>query len=176
MVRSNPSVSFIPARIRAMNMSAKIGIACIVSLLVLSGCQRQVRVTVKGNPLRPTFVFEEEIVLGVFSMDVTDPNGNKSNVKDVWGIARVPNAAYYHTQRLEYGIVPPGFTEYIPAKTRDLKANRLYAFTFSNGGTRGGGAFAVVERKGELTIVQFDEKKIFDEIITEYLELIKAEK
>lgn len=159
MVSNNPSVSFITARIRIMNISEKIGIACIVSLFLLTGCLTQMEAIVKGNPLRPTFEFEEEIGLGVFSMDVSDPNENKSNIKDVWGIARDPNAPYYHTQQLEYGVVPPGLTEYIPIKTRDLIPNRLYSFTFSNGNARGGGAFAVVKRKGELAIVQFDEKK-----------------
>lgn len=156
-----------------MNISAKIGVACIVSLFFLTGCLTHMEAIVKGNPLRPTFEFEKEIILGVFTIDVSDPTENKSDVKDVWGISRDPNAPYYYTQQLEYGVVPPGLTEYIPIKTRDLIPNRLYSFAFSNGNARGSEVFAIVEIEGELKIVQFDENYNYEEIVAEYLEIVK---
>ena len=45
-----------------MNISAKIGVACIVSLFFLTGCLTHMEAIVKGNPLRPTFEFEKEII------------------------------------------------------------------------------------------------------------------
>ena len=62
---------------------------------------------------------------------------------------------------------------FIPARTIDLIPNRLYYFAFSNGNARGSEVFAIVEIEGELKIVQFDESKMFDEIVAEYLEMIR---
>ena len=66
-----------------MNILVKTGIACILSLFLLTGYLIQMEAIVKGNPLRPTFEFEKEIILGKFSMDVSVPNENKRDVKDV---------------------------------------------------------------------------------------------
>ncbi len=127
---------------------------------------------VQGTPYRPTFVFDKSFVLENFELSVYEDG----RWPRYWGIGRV-DGPIGSDREVQYGVVPKGFSAYMPAKHPTLGANKLYTFKFDGAGggagVRGGGTFAIVDKAGAPSIVQFDSSRSFDDILKEFEKLVQ---
>ncbi len=148
-----------------MKRSCRTSAACVslALALVLTGWLRQVGAKVQGTPSRPTFVFERPLGLGKFAVYVYE----NRRWSELWGIERGRNGRV-PVQQVEYGVVPKGYSEYVSLKQTALRVNNLFTFDFENGSIRGGGIFAIVNRSGQPTIVQFEKSRSLEDVLKEF--------
>lgn len=136
--------------------------------LALAGWLRQAKARLEGAPSRPTFVFDTTFVLANFT--VLHWTGEKW--AKVWGIAS-NHSNRESIRRVEYGVVPKGYFEYVPLRYPLLATKTLYKFDFEGGAIRGGGMFIVLDRSGTQAIVIVDDSRPFADVLAEF-EKMKA--
>ncbi len=151
--------------------------AALALAVAFTGCPlvgdlRAGTATVQGTPSQPTFAFDFVLVHFVLSV-YEDGRWPK-----YWGIEKNfdgigVNDASGHVREVQYAVVPKGFSAYMPAKHPTLGTNKLYSFKFEGAGVRGGGTFAIVDKAGAPSIVQFDSSRSFDDILKEFEKLVQ---
>jgi hypothetical protein len=142
--------------------------AALALAMLLTGWVRTSKAKIEGQPSRPTFVFESTMVLADFT--VLRWTGEKWT--KIWGIARDHSTSGY-VRQVEYGVVPKGYSEYVPLKLPALATNTLYAVDFEGGAVLGGAVFVVVDRGGKPTVVELDGGKPFADILAEFEKMVR---
>jgi hypothetical protein len=141
--------------------------AALALVLPLTAWVRLTKAKIEGPPSRPTFVFRTRSVLANFT--VLRWNGEKWT--NVWGIENDHTTDGF-VRQVEYGVVPKGFSEYVPLKLAALATNSLYMIYFEGGAVRGGGVFAIVDRSGKPTVVEIDGGRPIKDIVAEFERLV----
>lgn len=141
--------------------------AALALAIPLTGWVRQTKAKIEGPPSRPTFVFQTTFVLANFT--VLRWTGEKWT--DVWGIENDHTTDGF-VRQVEYGVVPRGYSEYVPLKLPTLATNTLYEIDFEGGAVRGSAIFAIVDRDGKPTVVELDAGKPFADILAKFEKMV----
>jgi len=148
-------------------------IIILMTVLSLMSCLEWVNVKVNGDPMSPTFVFDQRFILS--TLEIIEYKGD-DNWEQVWGISEKltgkPDKESVFLSKVKYGEVPYGYREYIAKQ--EIVANTLYSVGFSGGAERGGGYFAVIEEEGQVKIVNFTDIKLSKDVIARFKEILQG--
>ncbi len=117
----------------------------VLSIIVLGGCQRWIKITVKDLGDRsPTFILEPPGLLAwdgveVSGLEVFEFDRSKNVVKEMmWRIVSVDGEPR-HVDTIKFGNVPDGFRELRPPK--QLLPGQTYEVSAGGPGSTGGVSF-----------------------------------